>query len=210
MEPYNRFFKYVEQANKLVYDYYSVHSFACICYYYNLNSAQSIIEDEKLDGGSYEFYGNRSGLRYTKILFLPVFFVEPIQPSYVGEERGYIHETETSLVFPSSYNLVPYEHDIVFFPSNLNMNVNYPVYEVVGIEKATDTPITMYRLRVRSARTSLSVIDQQVADLRVWFEPEKRIVDHMLGLYLYKQLSAIDDILNKVKDNIHVTGIFLS
>jgi len=210
MEQYKRYFNYIEQANKLVYDYYSVHGFGSICHYFNINWSQSTADMDKLRDGSYEVYGDMSGIRFTKILLLPVYFVDPIQPSYIGDERGYIHETESSIVIPSTYGLTPYEHDIVYFPTELNPSVKYPIYEVIGIEKATDTPVTFYRCRIRSARTSYDVVNNQVVELKIWFEPLKKIVDHKRGLFLYENYQAMLTRLDQLEDSIHhATGTFV-
>jgi len=209
MESYSRFFEYVKQSNKLVYDYYASHAQSCLCIYFNINKEQSIYDNDKLDGGSYEFYGSASGIRYTKIMLLPVYFVEPIQPTYSAEERGYIHETTGSIVIPSSYNIIPYEHDLVYFPSELNPSTKYPVYEVIGIEKSTDTQVTMWKCNIRSARTSYNVIDDQVVETKVWFEPTKTILSAESALNAYKLMDIKTRNIEQLKGYYHVSGLFI-
>ncbi len=206
MQAYARYFEYVSRYLDLVYNYYSKDGSVTLCNYFNINMDESTLDLDKLESGPYRYYGSdNSGIKFTFISLLPVYYVDGIQVSFTGDERGYIHEATGSITFPKSYGIYPYEHDLVQFVIDPN-NIEYPktLYTVVGIEISNDVPdMTFYRCHIKSAPTSLKQIAPQITSLKTWYEPTKQIlpIENALKLYNINQnIQKISESLLKAYD----------
>jgi len=180
MQLYTRLYDYIYDYQKLIYDYYSKTATAFLVTYYHLDLDQTIWDSTKLTGGYYEKIGELSGVRWNKILLLPVFFIESLSGSLTGEDIGMTTEKETSIVIPSTYNFIPYPNDIIkldqnYLQPNREMDT-YSLYVVSGIEKSTPLPKTFFKLKVvtEQSRTT-SEIDQQVSNTYSFFEYTKQV-----------------------------------
>jgi hypothetical protein len=180
MQLYTRLYDYIYDYQKLIYDYYSKTATAFLVTYYHLDLDQTIWDSTKLTGGYYEKIGELSGVKWSKILLLPVFFVENLSGDLTGEDIGMISEKETAVVVPSTYNFRPYPNDIIKLDQNYLQPSSekdvYSLYVVSGIERSTPLPRTFYKLKVANEQSRTTTeIDQQVSNTYSFFEYTKFI-----------------------------------
>jgi hypothetical protein len=180
MQLYTRLYEYIYDYQKLIYDYYSKTATAFLVTYYHLDLDQTIWDSTKLTGGYYEKIGELSGVKWSKILLLPVFFIEDLTGGLTGEDIGMTAEKETSIVIPSTYNFRPYPNDIIKLDQNYLQPDRerdvYSLYVVSGIERSTPMPRTFFKLKVvtEQSRTTTE-IDQQVSNTYSFFDYTKFI-----------------------------------
>lgn len=178
MQLYTRLYDYIYEYQKLIYDYYSKTAVAFLVTYYHLDLNETIWDSTKLTGGYYEKIGELSGVKWNKVLLLPVFFIENLSGELTGEDIGMVTERETSIVIPSTYNFKPYPNDIIKLDQNYlqpeRQKDVYYLYVVTGIEKSTPLPKTFYKLKVVSEQSRTTAeIDQQVSNIYSFFEYTK-------------------------------------
>ena len=180
MQLYTRLYDYIYDYQKLIYDYYSKTATAFLVTYYNLDLEETIWDSTKLTGGYYEKIGELSGVRWNKILLLPVFFIENLSGGLSGEDIGMVSERDTDIVIPSSYDFKPYPNDIIkldqsYLQPDRQRDVYY-LYVVTGIEKSTPMPKTFYKLKVTSEQSRTTTeVDQQVSNTYSFFDYTKLI-----------------------------------
>jgi len=180
MQLYTRLYEYIYEYQKLIYDYYSKTSTAFLVTYYHLDLDETIWDSTKLTGGYYEKIGELSGVKWSKILLLPVFFIENLSGDLTGEDIGMVSERETSIVIPSSYNFRPYPNDIIKLDQNYlqpdRQKDVYSLYVVTGIERSTPLPKAFFKLKVASEQSRTTTeIDQQVSNTYSFFDYTKFI-----------------------------------
>jgi hypothetical protein len=192
MQKWMRIGEYAKEYQKHVYKYYASHSHqAYLCTYYNLDLKNSIYDGNILDAGYYTKTGDKSGLRWRKILFLPVYNIEQIQAPFNSDERGNTKaELQTSFNFPTQYEIQPYPHDFVMFEQNVLKPVDnhYPMYEVKNVEKATNTDITFWKVSLENTYRKEPDLDPHISSRHVFFDYSKRIYDIEMGMFLYRLL----------------------
>lgn len=208
MQRYNRVYEYIHEYQELIYDYYSKHVVAFLVTYYNIDINNTVWDDENLLGGAYEPMGDLSGIKWNRILLLPVYYAEEIIPAFDAQEIGYIKETNTTLVIPSTYGFTPYPGDIIKLESEyLNpTNDTYPIYRVEGIEISVNAQRRFWKLRceVFQSRT-LDDVNAQVSNTYSFVEYDKKI--HTLGdaqfmaRLLVKAEQIREDLRNCLFDN---------
>jgi len=178
MQNYNRIYEYIEEYQRLVFEYYSAHGVAFLVNYYHIDSTETIWDDENLFGGAYERTGDLSGIRYQKFLNLPMYFMDDVTTIFDGQQTGYLKEGETTMVFPSSYGLTPLPGDMVKFDQTYirTDEDTYPVFIVAGIEKSDDADKIFWKcnLKVKDS-TKTTEIETQVSDIFSFLEYDKRI-----------------------------------
>lgn len=178
MQNWNRLYEYVHDYQQLVYDYYSKTGIAFLINYYNINTDETIWEDEDMLNGPYQHLGDLSGMQFNKYLLLPVYFIEEISTAFDGQETGLNKETETSFVIPSSYGITPYEGDLVKLEqAYLRPTDNtYPLYTVSGREIHPNTDRRFWKLKIRPHHSSdTHEADDQVNSTFVFFDYDKKI-----------------------------------
>jgi hypothetical protein len=202
---YTRLYDYIYDYQKLIYDYYSKTATAFLVTYYHLDLDQTIWDSTKLTGGYYEKIGELSGVKWNKILLLPVFFIENLSGSLTGEDIGMITEKETSIVIPSTYNFMPYPNDIIkldqnYLQPNRETDV-YSLYVVSGIEKSTPLPKTFFKLKVvtEQSRTTTE-IDQQVSNTYSFFEYTKFVYSVPDTLFLARMMLKNETLRVRLKN----------
>jgi len=178
LQKYERLYSYIREYGQLVYDYYSKHGIAFLTTYYNINTTETVWEDENLLGGAYEEVGEYSGIKFNKILLLPVYFIEEISTAFDAQETGLVKENETSIVIPSSYGITPYSRDLVKLEQSYLRPTNniYPVFVVSGVEihPNTDRRFWKLKLEVFQSKTTTQV-DNQVENTYVFYDYDKKI-----------------------------------
>jgi hypothetical protein len=177
-QKFERLYSYIHEYQRLVYDFYSKDAVAFLTTYYHINTGTTVWDDEFLYGGSYENIGDLSGIRWDKILLLPVYFIEDIATAFDAQEIGYIKEGDTTFVIPSSYGFTPLPDDIIKLETEYLNPVNdiYPIYIVTGVEKSANTQRTFWKLRVKVEQSQTTEeMDRQVANVYTFFDYDKKI-----------------------------------
>lgn len=182
MQNYNRINEYYVDFWKTVYDYYSKHGLAYLVTYYNLDTEATVWDDTDQMGGYYEKIGSLSGVRWKRILTLPVYFIEETSTIFDGQEIGLVNDGETGFVIPSSYGIQPYPNDIIkIYQDWVQTDDRYALFVVAGVQKQTSGDKTFWKLscKVEQSRTTTE-IDLQTSDLLVFYEYDKKIhtVEH--------------------------------
>ena len=178
MQNWTRLYDYIHEYQRLVYDRYSQNAVAYLVNYYNLNIGDTIWEDEDVLAGSYERIGELSGRRWTKILNLPVFYIEEMSTIFDGQDIGYVKEGETQFVIPSTYGITPYVGDVIKLEQAYLRPENdvYPIYMISGIEKSVNADKTFWRIKAKVYHsTTTTALDQQVTENRIFYDYDKRI-----------------------------------
>lgn len=193
MQLYSRLYDYIYDYQKLIYDYYSKTATAFLVTYYHLDLEETIWDSTKLTGGYYEKIGTLSGVKWNKILLLPVFFIENMSGALSGEDIGMVAERETDIVIPSSYNFKPYPNDIIKLDQNYlqpdRQKDVYYLYVVTGIERSTPLPKTFYKLKVASEQSRTTTeVDQQVSNTYSFFEYTKFIYEIPDTIFLARMM----------------------
>lgn len=178
IQNYQRIYDYIHEYQNLVYDFYSKHVVSFLVTYYNINTCDTIWEDEDIFGGAYEQVGALSGIKRNKILVMPVFYSEEISTSFDGQDIGYVKENETTFVIPSTYNLRPYPGDLLKLEQEfLNpSNDTYPTFIVTGIDIHPNTERRFWKIKCKTFQSEgLSSIEAQVTNTFSFVEYDKKI-----------------------------------
>lgn len=208
MQRYERIYDYIHEYQQLLYDFYSKHVVAFLVNYYNIDLTNTVWDDENLMGGSYEQIGSLSGIEYNKILLLPVYYSEEILPSFDAQDIGYVKETNTNFVIPSTYNFTPYPGDILKLEAEyLNpTNDNYPLYRVEGVEISVEAQRRFWKLRCEVFQSAtLNDIEPQVSNTYTFVEYDKIIHTLADSEFMAKLLIKAEkikyDLVNCLFDN---------
>lgn len=203
IQNYQRIYEYIHEYQNLVYDYYSKHVLAFLVTYYNLNVCETIWEDEDIFGGAYERVGEYSGIKWNKILVLPLFYAEDYSTVFDGQEVGYVKETETSFVMPSTYGFRPYPNDILKLEQDYLNPTNdiYPLYIVKGVEVHPNTQRRFWKLKCKVFQSeNLTNVEKQVENIYSFVEYDKKIHtledSQFIARLLYKNSLLKNNLLN--------------
>jgi hypothetical protein len=159
-----------------------------------LDIPNSTLDKEVLDAGSYEIIGDLSGLTWEKIVMLPIYNTEQIQPAFLADERGFgKHEQVTNLNFPTLYNIQPTARDFIHFeelPLNDGNipNVESPMYQVVNFEKATNSFFSFWRVAAKVSWYTKPQLDANVREVFAFVDYEKQIYQIDTAQTLFKLL----------------------
>lgn len=217
MEPYIRNYNYFQNYYDTVYDIYSEHYPAYPIIYYSISWGDSIYDKGTLDAGTYEKngVGELTGIKFKKILFLPVYGIEQVQPTYNADEKGHnMFESErTQVIIPSNYGLVPGEWDVVHFIQDFTSPENFengPIFVVHNVNTATMGNLTHYQCKLKAAPYSLQYVKDQVTSYYMFVDLTKRIhrldTAHIMNK-LQQRSGTITDRLSSLFDC--CTGFYL-
>jgi hypothetical protein len=202
LQKYSRLYDYIQEYQQLVYEIYASHAIAFLVTYYNVDIRQTIWDDEKVYGGFYEEVGQLSGVRWRKILTLPVYYIEEIQTPFDGQDIGYVKDNVTNFVIPSTYGFVPYAHDIIHFDQSYLRPRNniYPVFHVNGIEPSVNTDRRFWKLKVETMQSRTTPeFDNQTVDVFAFSEYDKKIHTLEDAQFLTRLLYKHEEIRNSQK-----------
>lgn len=205
MQKYERIYDYIHEYQNLVYEYYSKHVVSFLVTYYNLNIDETIWENEDVFGGAYEQVGDLTGIKRNKILVLPIFYIEDMTNSFDGQETGYNKESETTFVFPSTYDFRPYPHDIIKLEQNFlrPSNDTYPLFEVTGVEIHPNTDKRFWKLKCQVFQSeTLESVDKQIANVYSFVEYDKKIHNIPDSQFIARLLLK-DDNLKPTLNDLH-------
>lgn len=202
MQNYNRIYNYFEDYWKLLYDYYSKHGQAYLVTYYNIDKDNTVWDDENLMGGYYEKIGSLSGVKWKKILTLPVYFIGETDRIFDAAEVGLINDGKTEFVIPSSYGITPYASDMILLYQNyLQEEQTHALFVVTGIQKQSPGDRTYWKCQcnVEQSRTSTE-LDLQVSENLVFFDYDKKIHTISESIIMTKLLSKNESIKSNLTD----------
>jgi len=176
---WTRLYDYIHEYQYMVYEYYSKDAIAFLVTYYHLNKEQTIWDDTDLFGGYYEKIGDLTGVKWDKILLLPVFFIEDVMTTFdASAESGQIKLNETSIVIPSEYGFTPYPNDLLKFEQSYlrTSTEQYPIFSVTGAEIGPNTDRRFWKLKIETEQSrTLSDVEAQVNDIYSFFDYDKKI-----------------------------------
>ena len=191
---WERIYDYIHEYQHLVYEYYAKDAHAFLVTYYHLNKSETIWDDEYINGGAYEEIGELTGIRWNKILLLPVFWIEEISSTRIdATEIGQNKFNETTFVIPSEYGFTPYPHDIIKFEqSYLQEPVdNFPLFHITGTEIGPNTSKRFWKVYLESDQSRrIEDVENQTIDIYSFLDYDKQI--HTLE-NAQKMLSLMDN-----------------
>jgi hypothetical protein len=218
--PWLRSFNYIEDFFRTLYDIYSSHYVPSYpVTYYSTDMDNSVMDNEGLMAGSYEKggIGELSGMKWSKIMMLPVWGVENVQMTQESSEKGgmtFKEGASTQIFFPSTYSLKPLEGDIV----NLSFGYRDPIepvkmlFTVNNINMAHQSDFfQIYQLQLKMATFTLDSLEKQISKTYMFYDHEKKI----LPLANTKQLLKLQDMACVSSNNIRLnifdrqTGFYL-
>lgn len=178
MQKYQRLYDYIHEYQRLVYDFYSKDSVAFLTTYYHIDSDETIWEDENVFAGAYDRVGEYSGIRWNKVLLLPVFFIDEINTPLDGQEIGYVKENQTTFVIPSSYGITPLPNDKLKLEQSYLRPTNniYPLFNVGGVEKSVNADRLFWKIIVQLEQSVTETqLNDQVEATYTFFDYDKKI-----------------------------------
>lgn len=206
MQSYIRRCNYAQSYYEYIYNIKAACFYGFPVNYYSIDWTESIY-DETLMAGTYEKIGvgDLSGIRWKKILQLPVREVEPITPTNNAGEKGLtMHESEiTSMVFPSQYGIKPYEWDIVHFTQNYmfpDIGDDAPIFVVTNTDPATYGTMTEWKCRLKVAPFRLSDLKKQVSSEYMFLDYTKQIHRLDIATILLKLQQRSDSLSEQTRD----------
>ena len=206
-QKYMRIYEYIHEYQQLVYDFYSKDVVAFLTTYYRIDTGETIWDDENLMGGSYDRIGQYSGMRYHKILLLPVYYSEEMTTTYDAQDIGYVKDGDTQFVIPSSYGFIPLPGDKIKLEQEYLRPTNnvYPIYYVAGVEKSTNTDRVFYRLKVRVEQSiTQTQLDQQLSDpIYTFFDYDKKIHTVSDAQFMTELLQKNEELRECIKENLY-------
>jgi len=177
-QKFERIYDYIHEYQRLIYEFYSKDVVAFLTTYYHIDTGDTVWEDENLFGGAYEKVGSLSGIKWNKILLLPVYYIEEINTAFDAQDIGYVKDNETHFVIPSTYGITPLPNDKLkleqaFLRTN---NDTYPVFSVTGVEKSVNVDRLFWKLKVEVEQSvTTTQLDLQLSDTYTFFEYDKKI-----------------------------------
>jgi hypothetical protein len=184
--------------------------------YYNIDLKNSIYDNEKLQAGAYEKYGvgQLSGMVWRKIQMLPVYWVEQLIPEKVAEEKGLTVQDSLhgSICIPTSYNVRPYELDIIKFHQNFMFRGSDEVlvFVVKNIGFTTFGDINYYKLSIKVGTGSgTTKVENQISEHLMYLELTQKIHDLDTASVLLKIQSNHTALAESTVELKHPLGVYL-
>jgi len=196
-QKFERIYDYIHEYQNLVYDFYSKDIVAFLTTFYHIDTQETVWEDENLFAGSYDRVGEFSGIKWNKILLLPVYYIEDINTSFDGQETGYVKDNETTFVIPSSYGFTPLPNDKLKMEQDYLRPTNniYPIFNVGGVEKSVNEDRLFWKMKVKTEQSiTESQLDAQVSNTYTFFEYDKKIHTILDAQYMSRLLSKNEDL----------------
>lgn len=205
-QKYERIYDYIHEYQKLIYDFYSKDVVAFLTTYYHIDTQQTIWEDENVFAGSYDRVGEFSGVRWNKILLLPVYFMEEVSTAFDGQEIGYVKENDTTFAIPSTYGFTPLPNDKIKMEQSYLRPTNdvYPLFNITGVEKSVNTDKTFWKLKVKIEQSvTENTLNEQVSNIYSFFEYDKNIYSLEDAQFLSRLLSKNEKLKVCIKQNLY-------
>ena len=205
-QKFNNIYSYINEYQRMVYEIYAEDVVSFLCTYYHIDAPDTIWEDEDVFAGSYDRVGEYSGIKWNKILLLPIYYSEEITTAFDGQDIGLVKENETSFVIPSIYGITPLPNDKIKFEQNFLRPTNdtYPIFNVTGREKSVNTDFTFWKVRVKVEQSvTEDQIEAQVQDTFAFFDYDKQIHTVPNSTFLTRLLVKNDILRDRLKNIFH-------
>lgn len=205
-QKYQRIYDYIHEYQQLVYDFYSKDVVAFLTTFYHIDTDNTVWEDENVFAGAYDRVGEFSGIKWNKILLLPVYYSEEISTAFDGQDIGYIKDNETTLVIPSTYGFTPLPNDKIKMEQSYLRPTNdiYPVFNVGGVEKSVNADRLFWKMKVQVEQSiTIDQLNQQVSETYTFFEYDKKIHSIPDAQFLSRLLAKNEDIKEIAKNNLY-------
>ncbi len=205
-QKYQRIYDYIHEYQNLIYDFYSKDVVAFLTTFYHIDTSSTIWEDENVFAGSYDRVGEYSGVRWNKILLLPVYYIEDVSTAFDAQDIGYIKENDSTIVIPSTYGFTPLPNDKIKFEQAYLRPTNdvYPVFNVGGVEKSVNTDRLFWKMKIHTEQSvTLTQLEQQVSETYTFFEYDKKIHTVPDAQFLSRLLAKNEDIREIAKNNLY-------
>lgn len=183
---------------ELLWTYYARCGKSIPATYYNLDLVNSVFDQTLLDAGSFEKVGHLSGLLWKKILTVQVYQPEQMTYNFSGTENGFgKFDQQGSLYLPSIYQINPMVHDFVIFDHIEDRENQFmaksPVFEVVNLEKASNTEKTFWKVSLKPSHFEKEEVDKQLSGVYSFFDYEGSI-------YTAKDITTLLELMEKGKE----------
>jgi len=178
MQKYERIYDYIHEYQNLIYDYYSKHVVAFLTTYYHIDTDETIWEDENVFAGSYDRVGEYSGVRWNKILLLPVYYMDEINTPLDGQDIGYVKENNSTFVIPSTYGITPLPNDKLKLEQDYLRPTNniYPLFNIGGVEKSVNADRVFWKINVSLEQSvTENQLNEQVQETYTFYDYDKKI-----------------------------------
>lgn len=203
MQKYQRLYDYIHEYQGLVYDFYSKDAVAFLTTYYHIDSEETIWEDENIFAGSYDRVGEYSGVKWNKVLLLPVFFIDEINTPLDGQDIGYVKENQTTFVIPSTYGITPLPNDKLKLEQEYLRPTNniYPLFNVGGVEKSVNADRLFWKIIVQLEQSVTETqLNNQVESTYTFFDYDKKIHTVNDASFMTRLLSKSESLRATAKD----------
>ena len=203
MQKYQRLYDYIHEYQGLVYDFYSKDAVAFLTTYYHIDSEETIWEDENIFAGSYDRVGEYSGVKWNKVLLLPVFFIDEINTPLDGQDIGYVKENQTTFVIPSTYGITPLPNDKIKLEQEYLRPTNniYPLFNVGGVEKSVNADRLFWKIIVQLEQSVTETqLNNQVESTYTFFDYDKKIHTVNDATFMTRLLSKSESLRSEAKD----------
>jgi hypothetical protein len=176
MQNYNRIYDYYVDFWTTLYDFYSKHGQAYLVTYYHLDTEETVWDNIDLMGGYYEKIGSLSGVKWKKILTVPLYFIEETNTIFDAQDIGVVNEGDTGFVIPSSYGITPYPNDIIkLYQNYLQEDDTHALYCVSAVQKQSAGDKTYWKCHCKVEQSRLtSEIDLQVSETLMFYDYDKK------------------------------------
>ena len=205
-QKFERIYDYIHEYQRLIYEFYSKDVVAFLTTYYHIDTGDTVWEDENLFGGAYEKVGSLSGIKWNKILLLPVYYIEEINTAFDAQDIGYVKDNETHFVIPSTYGITPLPNDKLkleqaFLRTN---NDTYPVFSVTGVEKSVNVDRLFWKLKVEVEQSvTTTQLDLQLSDTYTFFEYDKKIHSIPDAQFLTRLLAKNETLRDRLSSSLY-------
>jgi len=202
---YERLYDYIHEYQNLLYDFYSKDIVAFLTTFYHVDTQTTVWEDEKMFGGSYDRVGEYSGVKWNKILLLPVYYIDEITTSFDAQDIGYIKENDSTLVIPSTYGFTPLVNDKIKLEQTYLRPTNdvYPVFNVGGIEKSVNADRLFWKMKVHVEQSvTITQVEDQIEDVYSFFDYDKKIHTLADTQFLTRLLAKNEDLKSIASDDL--------
>lgn len=193
IQPWLRNYNYINSYFSDIYNYYSQ------CYkpypivYYMLDKENTVWDDNQLIAGAYEKIGvgELSGVKWKKIIKLPINNLEQISPSTENSETGQnlTNSLFSSFSIPSSFGIKPSEWDFIDlnFAYNNNIINQNPLYVVTDLDFAHNGVYNqLYKCYIKVAPIQIHELEKQISSYYVFVDSISKIIPITNASIVYK------------------------
>lgn len=179
MQLYGRLYDYINEYWKLIHDTYAVHAIPFLVTYYHINKVSTVWDKTYMMGGSYEKFGELTGMKWDKYLLLPVFYIEETSTIFDAQEIGYVNDGDSALVIPSNYGFTPLANDMVKFNQDYLVN-KHPdpnsIFAITGLQHHPGTDRSYWKLKLSVEQTATTeMIERQLDTTYVFYDYDKKM-----------------------------------